>query len=498
MITDEVRAHIRRLFHAEHWPVGTIATQLGLHHETVLRALSTERFASRGLVRASALDPFIPFIAETFERFPRLTATRVHEMVRARGYAGSVVQLRRRIEQLALRPRPKSEAYLRLTTVPGEEGQVDWGHFGRVRVDGVERKLSLFVLVLSWSRAFYVDFSFDQTMGAVLRGHERAFDDLGGVPRRILYDNMKTVVVERAGDAFRFHPRLLELAGHCHFAPQPCGVRRPTDKGRVERRIRDLRTSFMAGRYFHSLEELRAEFLRWRSEVAYARRCPGDETLTVRDALDRERPSLLPLPQHPLDSEDVRPTTARKQPYVRHDTNLYSIPHEMVGRPLLLAVSDLRIRVLHKDELIAEHPRSWGRKQVVEDPRHLEGLADMKHHGRTARGRTRLTDLVPAVTELYAELVARGEPIGPNTKTLLMLLDRHGAAVLGDAVQRAIERGTPRASSVAHLIDTERRRAGEPPTLPLTLPDHPGVRELRTAHHDLEDYDALVPDRSDS
>jgi transposase len=492
MIPEGLRAEIRRLFFAEHWKVGTIARELRVHHETVRQALRSEGFASRGRVRASALDPYVPLVKETLERYPRLGATRVFEMVRARGYEGSVVQLRRRIRQLDLRPRPAAEAYLRLTTVPGEEAQVDWGHFGRLRVGSAERPLYLFVMVLSWSRAVFVDFSFDQTSAAVLRGHVRAFEDFGGVPRKILYDNMKTVVLERYGDAIRFHPRLLELAGHYRFQPRPCAPYRGNEKGKVERRIRDLRESFMAGRSFASKDELRAAFLIWREEVASRRRSPANPELTVGEALVRERPALLELPANPLPAEDVRATAARKQPYVRYDTNLYSIPHELVGVPLTLAVSDVEVRVFHGSELVARHDRSWDRHVVVEDKAHLEGLADAKRRGRTARGRTLLTDLVPDVTRLYEALVLRSEPLGPNTKALLALLDRHGRDALERAVRAALERGTPRASSVAWLLESEERARRATPSVPLLLPDHPGVRELRTQHHPLEDYDALV------
>src|SRR5439155_687551 len=112
-----------------------------------------------------------------------------------------------------------------------------------------------FVLVLSWSRAVYARFALDQTLESFLRGHVEAFTTLTGVPRVILYDNLRSVVLERVGDHIRFHPRLLDLAGHYHFAPQPCAVARGNEKGRVERMIGFLRGSFFAARAFTSLED---------------------------------------------------------------------------------------------------------------------------------------------------------------------------------------------------------------------------------------------------
>src|SRR2546425_7058801 len=231
MISPEQRAEIRRLYYAEHWRVGTIATTLGVHHDTVRHAIEADRFIRPGAqIRPSALDPYKPLVLATLEQYPRLRATRLYEMLGARGYAGSVVQVRRWVR--TVRPAARAEAYLRLETLPGEQGQVDWGNFGALPIGRARRVLSCFVLVLSWSRAVYARFALDQTLESFLRGHVEAFAALGGAPRTILYDNLKSVVLDRAGDHIRFHPRVLELAGHYHFAPQPCAPYRGNEKGK--------------------------------------------------------------------------------------------------------------------------------------------------------------------------------------------------------------------------------------------------------------------------
>jgi transposase len=162
-------------------------------------------------------------------------------MVRDRGYSGSIVQLRRTAARL--RPQ-KREAFLQLHTFPGEQGQVDWAHFGYVMVGRAKRALSCFVMTLSYSRALYLEFFFDQTLENFLRGHVHAFHAWSGQPRVILYDNLKSAVLERRGNQILFHPRLVELSGHYHFSPQLCQVRKGNQKGRVERAIRYVRDSF--------------------------------------------------------------------------------------------------------------------------------------------------------------------------------------------------------------------------------------------------------------
>ena len=150
----ELVARIRRLHYAEHWKVGTIVAQLGVHHDAVERALgldSRSGLKSEGLsarrVPPSLVDPYKLFICQTLENYPRLRATRLFEMVKARGYVGSYELVKSYVH--TVRPRPKSEAFFRRETLPGEEAQVDWGLFGKLKIGNATRGLCCFVLVLS-------------------------------------------------------------------------------------------------------------------------------------------------------------------------------------------------------------------------------------------------------------------------------------------------------------------------------------------------------------
>jgi transposase len=208
-----------------------------------------------------------------------------------------------------LRPQ-KREPFLQLQMFPGEQAQVDWAHFGHVMVGRAKRALSCFVMTLSYSRALYLEFFFDQTMENFLRGHVRAFESWSGQPRVILYDNLKSAVLERRGNQILFHPRLIELSAHYHFGPRPCQVRAGNQKGRVERAIRYVRDSFWAGRTFTTLAECNRQALLWRDQVAHQRRWPGGDPFTVAEVFEQERPRLLPHALHPFPTdriETVRP-----------------------------------------------------------------------------------------------------------------------------------------------------------------------------------------------
>ena len=222
MISPETRAQIRRYFYAEHWKIGTIASELGVHADTVRNAIESERFRNPRPLRPSIVDPYTEFIRQTLDQHPRLRATRIYQMARDRGYTGSVVQVRRAVANL--RPQIR-EPFLRLQVFPGEQAQTDWASFGNVMVGRARRALSCFVMTLSSSRALYLEFFFDQTMENFLRGHVHAFQAWNGQPRMILYDNLKSAVLERRGSQILFNPRLLELSAHYHFAPQLCQVR---------------------------------------------------------------------------------------------------------------------------------------------------------------------------------------------------------------------------------------------------------------------------------
>jgi transposase len=414
-------------------------------------------------------------------------------MVRERGFPGSEVQVRRYVR--TVRPLARGEAYLRLDTLPGEQGQVDWGNFGQIRVGSTTRILSCFVLVLSWSRACYARFALDQTLESFLRGHVEAFAALQGAARTLLYDNLKSVVLERVGDHIRFHPRLLELAGHYHFAPQPCAVARGNEKGRVERFIGFLRHSFFAARAFRSVDDLNAQLTRWIAEVAHARPVPERRAQTVAAALVAEQARLLPLPELPFACQLVRAVRSGKTPYIRFDGNDYTIPHTLVRQPLTLFASEHQGRLIHDGTEIAHHTRSYDRGQRLEDDAHLAALARDKHHAHELRGRDRLRHACPQADAFLDAIAVRAEPLASQTTRLLRLLDQVGASALDAALADAAQRGAFSAASVAHILDQRRRARRLPPPIDVVPPADPRIRDLRVTPHALSAYDTLLTPR---
>jgi transposase len=496
MIPRALEAEIVRLHHTEHWPIGTIATQLRVHHGTVRRVLAQAGVPlTQTTVRASIAEPYLAFIVETLGKYPTLRASRLYTMVRERGYPGAPDHFRAIVARL--RPRPAGEAYLRLRTLPGEQAQVDWAHFGKLTVGRAVRPLMAFVMVLSYSRHLHLRFYLGASMSYFIRGHVEAFSYFDSVPRVLLYDNLKSAVLERAGDAIRFHPALLELAAHYRFQPRPVAVARGNEKGRVERAIRFARDAFFAARSFRDLDDLNAQAFAWCQGAAAERLCPPERQRRVREVFDEEKPHLLALPENPFPSEERIEVSAHKTPYVRFDWNDYSIPHTHVRRTLSVLASHHTVRILDGAEVIATHPRSFDRGAQIEVPAHIADLVAHKRGARAHRAQDRLHHAAPSAKCLFLRAAERGAHLGVLTRGLLQLLDTHGAQALEAAIAAALAEDSAHLGAVRHFIDAHAHAAGLRPPIAVTLPNDPRLQHLSVRAQPLSDYEQLTKDVTD-
>ena len=496
-IDEQCKAQILRFHFVEHWRVGTIARQLGIHHssvERVLREAGIER-EHRRMRRTSMLDPYLEFIASTLEQYPTLTAARLYDMVKERGYPGGPDNFRHRIAQL--RPRRSAEAYLRLRTLPGEQMQADWAHFDKLKIGNAERPLMAFVMVLSYSRCAFLRFYFNAAMPSLIRGHVDAFAAFASAPKTVLYDNMKSVVLERREQAIRFHPTLLALAAHYRFEPRPVAPYRGNEKGRVERLIRFVRSSFFAGRRFADIDDLNAQADVWCATRAAERPCPEDTKHSVREVFEQEQPHLLPLPDNPFPDEERVEVNVGKTPYVRFALNDYSIPFEYVRRTLVVCASLDTVRILDGEQVLATHPRSFERDRQLECPTHIEALVQHKRQGREHRAKDRLHHAAPSAQALFIAAAERGHHMGALTRGLIELLDAHGPQALQRAITAALAHDQPHLAGVRHLIDAHRHLSGQPPPLAPQLPDDPRLRNQHVQPHNLADYDPVSNEDDD-
>lgn len=489
-IQADLEANILRYHHVEKWRVGTIARQLSVHHSVVTRVLAKAGIPkARMTTRESIIAPFMSFIMETLEKYPTLTASRLHEMVRQRGYSGGADHFRYLIS--LYRPRPFAEAYLRLRTLPGEQAQVDWAHFGHVEIGNARRPLMAFVMVLSYSRKIFLRFYLDARMANFLRGHEAAFTAWNGIPRVLLYDNLKSAVLERRGDAIRFHPTLLEFSAHYRFEPRPVAVARGNEKGRVERSIRYARDSFFAAREWKDLDDLNRQAMEWCDGQTADRLCPEDRKQTVREVFACEQSTLISLPDNPYPTHEREEVKIGKTPYARFDLNDYSVPHTHVRRIVTVCATLDTVSIMDGAATIATHRRSFDKGREIEDESHIAELVAIKKQSRQHRGQNRLSQAAPSSLKLLNQAAERGYKMGSIVSQLLQMLDGYGASELEIAIQVALSKGVPHPNSVRISLEKQREERHQPPLIGVELPNDKRVRELIIHPHKLESYDQL-------
>jgi transposase len=495
MIAPERAAEILRLYHAEKWRVGTIACQLGVHHNTVRRVLAQAGQAPGfDSARPSMVDPFVPLIRSTLEKYPRLRASRLYAMVQSRGYRGGPDHFRHVVARY--RPAPLAEAYLRLRTLPGEQAQVDWGYFGKLQVGRAERALWGFVMVLSYSRQIFLQFFFGNAMANFLRGHVAAFESFTGVARVLLYDNLRSAVLERVGQAIHFNPTLLDLAAHYRFEPRPVAVGRGNEKGRVERAIRYIRESFFAARSFRDLADLNAQAKVWCEGTAAERACPEDRTRAVRVVFAEEKDRLLSLPENPFPCDDREETTVGRSPYVRFDLNDYSVPYSRVRHAVVVYATLECVRVTEGTEVIATHARSYDKGEQVEKPEHIAELVAFKRAARHHRGLDRLHHACANAAAFFGAVAERSGNLGATTTGLTRLLDLYGAAALDAALANAVASQAPHLATVRQILEQNRHAQTQPPPIPVALTEQ-HLRDIVVHPHELATYDQIQTERCD-
>ena len=480
-IDDHTRAEVVRLHRAEGWSVGAIARHLGIHHSTVRRALEAARVTPRR--RRRQIDPWIPFIEEELRKNPDILASNLYRMVHNRGYTGGSDHFRHIIG--AMRPRRTSRAAMRLTFYPGEQGQVDWGDFGPVTIGRAERRLMGFVLTLSYSRRIVLRFFHGAAMSHFLAGHIAAFETLNGVPRSLLYDNLKSVVTARRGRAITYNPTFIDFFRHYAFEAPAAWPRNPRHKGRVERSIGYVRTAFMPHvRVDMPLDALNESARAWCDGPALERPWPGDRTRTVRQAFEKERRFLTPLPDTPFPAEEMRPARVGATPFVLFDKNSYSVPPGTVHSTVTVAASPDTVRILDGATVIGVHQRCYGRQEVIEDPAHIAALTRRSRAARQRHARDRLLRAVPALEDLFA---ASSGHVGLSARAFIRLLDIHGAAALAGAVDEALKRSSPHVHTVRHILEERHHDHGRPPW-PVDITD-PRARSATVRPSGLDAYD---------
>lgn len=490
---EDLWADIRRLRLHEKLSRRAIARRLCIHPDTVARALASEQCPRPAVgSRGSLLDEYDEVLRSILLEYPDLTGVRVLEKLRDLGYTGGITILRDRLREL--RPRRRLEAFLRRETLPGQEAQADWGSCGTILHEGAFRPLSVFVMALSYSRMLYIEFTTSQEMEDFLRCHVNAFEFFGGVPRTILYDNLRSVVTWRQGRFTRFNRRFVEFAGTFPFEARPCNKGKGNEKPRAETGVRYVKQNFLAGRHFEQLYQVQVAAFHWLTETANRRvhRTTGERPC---ERLEREKPALQPLPASGYDTRIYRSVYVTHQARVSFQANTYSVPPRHVGQMLTLKASPERLWLYDGDIEVASHVRTYGRFKDVEDPAHARAILATKQRGHLDKERDLFLSLGEPARKFLEGLVTRGHSIPAlHIQKVLGLVERHGKTYVLDALSRANSFGAYGAEYVENIL----RELLGPDTLnpgpdPLVLIRRPDLTSCSVEETNWSDYQPLTP-----
>lgn len=492
---SELEHEVLRLRLVEKWPIGTLAKQFGIHH-SVVRRLEREALMDKEcgeIIRARRLelaDEFLDFMKITLEKYPKIRASRLFTMVRARGYKGiSKGHFRRLVKRM--RPQKAQEAFLRLSMLRGEQGQVDWGEFGLIDVLGGKRKLCGFALTLSHSRAVFLKFFLSGRIADFEQGFADAFEFFGGVPRQILLDNLKSGMIERIGKLIRYNEKFLHFASHYRFEPVACAPRRGNEKGRVERAIRYIRENFFEAREWKNLDDLNAQALEWCLTESMQRQWARGDARTIRDVFEEEKQALMTIPSAAYPIFERLTVSIPKTPYARFDTNDYSVPAKFVRTNLTVSASTTEIEIFDGVEVVARHPRSYSKHQTFTDPVHIKAVLAQKRDATRSSGQYRLLSSVASSDRFLELLSLRGQNMGGCVTSLLKLLDIHGAQRLESAISEVVQSGSSQLRSV-HLVLQRLEKQSHEHEPPAAMRLEPRLANITVQHHDLSKYDKIA------
>lgn len=478
-LSYELFHKIKHLFGVRKMDAHQISKKLDMDKRTVQRCLEKTAYMPRkACKRASKLDPFKVEIKRLLEEYP-YSSRQIFSRVCEQGYTGGLSILKEYVRLV----RPRSErAFLTLSHDKGACAQVDWGSYGTIPTGLGRRKLSFFVMVLGYSRLMYLQFTVLETLEQFLECLRRALECCGGVPRKIIIDNLKTGVLEHLpGLPPTFHPRYLEMAQHYGFEPVACNPRKPHEKGQVENGVGYVKGNFLAGHTHCSLGAIQNAGRLWLENTANVR-LHATTGRRPADMFEEEKPLLLPLHPIPYDTSVVREQRVSSQFRITVDTNRYSVPWRYASKRVRVKLSMDRVCVYDQDILLARHARSYDRRQDFEDPEHVKELIAQRQKAAAGKLLGRFLALHTCAEQYYRELDMRRANVAGHIRNIMALHDLYGAAETIQALQAALQFGAFGSDYIAHLLETKRRVSDRPPPLQLT-------RESRQLELDLSPPD---------
>jgi transposase len=434
MIDKQTIFEIHRLHHLG-WSQRKIARALGVDRYTVKNYVNDpQRKFNRTAARNLKLDPFRQLIQKWLEEDNEAKAPVVLQRLYENGFDGKITIVRDYLRNVR-GPRKKREAFLRFESLPGEQMQIDWGHFGSLLYGETKRKLYALAVLEAYSRMLYVEFTHSQNQSALHQCLLNAFIFFGGSPKEVLVDNMLTAVIERQGTVIRFNDAFLDFLRIFNITPIACTPGAPNEKGKVESAIKYLRQNFWPLRSFDDLTDVQLQAQKWLKDVANVR----THHTTGQQPVDRfEKVQLNQLPELLPDYRQVISLKVHKDFAVRFDNNTYTVPPWTIGQKLIVKADAATVTIYHKQNKVACHLRCWQKKQRIESPTHAQQVKKIRKKLWQDRQIAALASLGLEARYYLKGIIDANLPIKKNVSKLLSLNDQYGTTLLIWAIRKAL------------------------------------------------------------
>mgnify|MGYP003974013279 CR=1 FL=1 len=469
----------------EGYSTRAIARMLGIGRNTVVRYLKRPDASPTPKKRISKLDPYKEQIKNYLKKDPTVGATVIFVRIKQMGYIGQLTILRKYLREQRGQIKHK-QAFIRFESRPGEQIQIDWGHFGSFAYGDTKRKLYALVVIESYSRMLYVEFTHSQNQQALHGCLINAFKAFGGTPKTIVVDNMLTAVTERESRLIRFNDAFLDFLRPFHITPRACNPGSPYEKGKVESAVKYLRRNFFPLGEFKDLGDIQHKVSGWLDQVANTRvhQTTGEiPTERFKKVMLRLLPDLMP---EPVESYTL---TVHKDFAVKFDTNSYTTPPWTIGKKLTIKADQHRVWIYHRDKQICSYPRCWQRKQRIETQAHVEQVKKLQRKNWETKEIAYFASLGEEFREYLQQLPKSNQSLKKQVILLLSFKDQYGTQSLSWAILKALKHHAYGADYIENILNQE--------MIPIT--QHPPVKlknealnRIRLSEPTLNDYDAIA------
>jgi len=488
MIDYQTFCEIKHLYNEKNFTPNKIGLILGIDQKTASRWVHRERFTKNHTVRrTSVISHCKDRIDALLKECPDYSAQQIFQILNEENFKGSYSTVADYIRKV--RPGMK-KAYFTLNFEPGETAQVDFAYCGMIQLNNVSRKYYAFIMTLCYSRMMYVEFIYKQNQEHFLQCHRNAFEYFGGIPNNIMVDNCKVAVLEhKSHESVKLNPHYLDFAFHYGFNIKPCGVRKPNEKGQVEKAVDYVKRNFLRGRKdITGLDALNNTCRYWLDNLANVRKHRTTQERPV-DLLEKEKKELGEINILPYDCGTVKTIRANSQFRVVFEANRYSVPAIFASTVLRAKIYPDRLLFYHDNNIIAEHRRSYERNMDFENPEHVKKLIEYKRNAKDQKLLRNFLQISSKAEDYYAGLKNKRFNSKDHIRKILTLSDVYGKENVAAALEDALDLGAFSSEYIANLL--EQRERFTPSASPLHLMRNSDCLELELEQVNLDLYSSF-------